>query len=213
MKGEVVGDAGCIVSQFNGVSIPYSMYISTDRDFEDIRTHNCHSSFFSGHCHLRQYFAFENVPFTIEEIIAWVELMNNCGFKCDLVFEDTNWKGKNYDGGKKFDFYIEYKSKDYLTKSHWRIGITTIRMLNYARMVEIFDVPQIALKLYKTEGYEDAYFALTSAFKGKIINHYTGNHNLISETGIRHFTPITRAELEQRCKSKPDGGVNELSVK
>lgn len=208
---EMKGDG--IISKINGVSIPRDMYISTSPN-KKIVVHACHSSFnYSKSFTLRQYFCLNEVPMDLEEIIAWVELMNDCGFKCDLVFEDRKWDGNPpYQPEKKFDFYIEYSGSNYISIAHWRVGFTAIRMLNYSRMQGLSGVPKKALSLYKTEGYEDAYFALTSAFKGMHTTEYGGDHNLIDHNKIRNFTPITRKELEERCECSSDG-PNSVSVK
>lgn len=203
-------DNNCIITEYNGVPLHDKMFLKYN---EVLKPSSCHGSFFNKECAIiKQYIDLSHTPYTLNEIEKWVEFMNDCGFKCKLVEEKDNYKD-SYNGDASFDCYIEYNRKNYISQSHWKIGITAIRMIVYSRTVNLYDIPSKAMELYKTKGYEDAYYTLISLFKGREINNYTGNHNLIDQTKIKKFTPITRKELEENCIKYPNEGVNNLSVK
>lgn len=199
-----------VISEVDAVPLRSYMVISPDggKTFKDIV---CHGSYMT-HGNLRQYFSFSHLPYSKEEIISWIDFMNDCGFPCSIVFEETEIE-LVYKDTIKSEFYIAYKSEDYLNSLHWSVGLTAIRMPGFSRIRGLSDVPKEALANYGKAEYADAYFTLLSAFRGKSITFYSGNHSLISEANIKNFIPITRKELEQRCLSGSYTTVNTVSIK
>lgn len=194
------------------------MILSFSGDIPSVRY--CHGSVYSSKTiPVIQYFSFEEVQ-EKEDIELFVEFMNECGFKCELRFEENDFEIYGLPNGKYHsDFNISYNPKDFISLSHWRVGFTAIRSLYYSIIGDINkEFWTIGLDAAKTwDRKTDAYYHLISSFanlKSKAdYNFYVGNHNLISSAMLLKFEPITRKELEENYRNFPTGTVNKVSIK
>lgn len=170
----------------------------------------CHSTVFSvSRGTVSTYFSYERVPYSLEEIDNWVQLLNEAGFPMSKIEESDIFVGYDYSKfqNQKFDFKINLNRKDFISSAHYRLGLTLMRMISYHIMHSLENVIPLSIELFKKG--EDAYKSICLACKDVVVTgfgdqsaFYICNHNLMGTT--QKVQIMTTEEMKVKIKGKSE---------